>query len=166
MKGSDLPKLVLEHQSEPSEPLGNETTMMSMDTKNWTDCVETTMHWLIKDKIQFVSIYLNEPGDTAEIYGPESEETAEAVKVIDDKVGQLVDRLEHAELWPHKLNLILTSTPGFATLSPDHLIDLNDFVKSDFYMAIGESPVLNIHPLSKYQLRYCFLTASKTNQIV
>ena len=150
VKELDLPKIVLENQP-ATEHLGNETATLiqSMDAKNWTDCVEATMHWLIKDKIQFVSIYLDEPGDTAEIYGPESEETAMAVKVIDDKVGQLVDGLEHAELWPHKLNLIVTSTPGFAALSPDHLIDLNDFVKSDFYMAIGESPVLNIHPLSK-----------------
>ena len=95
-KESDLFKLVLEN---PPETYGNDT-MMSRDTKNWTDCVETTMQWLIKDKIQFVSIFLNEPGDTAEIYGPESEETREAVKVIDDKVGQLVDRLEHASSIP------------------------------------------------------------------
>eukprot|EP00093_Oithona_nana_P009313 09313.XXX_140639_139234_1 [CDS] Oithona nana genome sequencing. len=109
------------------------------------------MQWLVEDKVHFVSIFLNEPGDTAEIYGPESEETAKAVKVIDDKVGQLLDRLEHEapELWPNKLNLIFTSTPGFASVTPDHLIDLSTIVKPEFYMPIGESPVLNIHPLKK-----------------
>ena len=123
----------------------------SSNPQNWTTCLDSAMQWLVEDKVHFVSIFLNEPGDTAEIYGPESEETAKAVKVIDDKVGQLLERLEHEapELWPNKLNLIFTSTPGFASLTPNHLIDLSTIVKPEFYMAIGESPVLNIHPLKK-----------------
>ena len=123
----------------------------SSNSQNWTTCLNSAMQWLVEDKVHFVSIFLNEPGDTAEIYGPESEETAKAVKVIDDKVGQLLDRLEHEapELWPNKLNLIFTSTPGFASVTPDHLIDLSTIVKPEFYMPIGESPVLNIHPLKK-----------------
>ena len=131
--------------------LGNETSFSSDFSQNWTTCLNSAMQWLVEDKVHFVSIFLNEPGDTAEIYGPESEETAKAVKVIDDKVGQLLDRLEHEapELWPNKLNLIFTSTPGFASLTPNHLIDLSAIVKPEFYMPIGESPVLNIHPLKK-----------------
>ena len=129
----------------------NDTSAAFDNNGTWTEGIESAMHWLIKDEIQFVSIFLNEPGETAEIYGPESRKVADAVKVLDDKIGKLLDRLEHAELWPDKLNLIITSTPGYTTLDPDHLIDLSTMVKADFYMAVGQSPVLNIHPLSEYR---------------
>ena len=85
-------------------------------------------------------------------FGPESEEVGAAIEKADAAIGQLLDRLTNKDLWPDKLNLIVTGTPGYATFTPNHLIDLSTIVDPKLFMAVGESPVLNIRPLSVYFL--------------
>ena len=99
-------------------------------------------------------------GQAAMTFGPESEEVGAAIEKADAAIGQLLDRLTQKDLWPDKLNLIVTGTPGYATLNPaNHLIDLSTMVDPKLFMAVGESPVLNIRPLSVYFLT--FLTKYK-----
>ena len=83
-------------------------------------------------------------------FGPESEEVGAAIEKADAAIGQLLDRLTQKDLWPDKLNLIVTGTPGYATLTPNHLIDLSAMIDPKLYLAVGESPVLNIRPLGTY----------------
>ena len=115
----------------------------------WKKCTDAIIPRLMADqeasRARFASVFVDEPGETAMSYGPDSEEVAEAVGRVDVAIGQLLDRLQ--DLWPQGLNLIVTSTPGYAKLTPSHLIDLSTYVDPKLWQAVGESPVLNIRPL-------------------
>lgn len=106
----------------------------------------------MEGQARFASVFADEPGQTAMTFGPESEEVAKAVAAVDEAIGQLLDRLEASELWPEKLNLIVTSSPGYAPLPSTHLINLSTMVDASLFQAVGESPVLNIRPLSMQKI--------------
>ena len=111
-------------------------------------CIDAIIPRLMEGQTRFASVFAGEPGQAAATFGPESEEVAEAVQKVDEAIGQLLDRLEASELWPQKLNLIVTSSPGYTAVTPSHLIDLSSFIDPSLVLAAGESPVLNIRPLS------------------
>ena len=113
----------------------------------WTKCIDPIISRLMEGQVRFASVFVDVVGKAAMTFGPESEEVRAAVEKADAAIGQLLDRLKAKDLWPDKLNLIVTGTPGYATLTPNHLIDLSAMVDPKFYMTVGESPVLNIRPL-------------------
>lgn len=115
-------------------------------------CIDAIIPRLMDEsgnQARFASVFVGEPGETAMTFGPDSPELTSAMERLDDAIGQLLDRLEEMELWPQRLNLIVTSSPGYAELSPTHLIELSSLVDSSLYQPVGESPVLNIRPLSE-----------------
>lgn len=121
----------------------------------------------MEGQARFASVFANEPGQTAMTFGPESEEVASAVGHVDEAIGHLLDRLEASELWPQKLNLIVTSTPGYAALPPTHLINLSTMVDARLFTAVGESPVLNIRPLSMqkiFSLSFIYLNVTASSR--
>jgi len=120
----------------------------------WTKCIDPIISRLMEGQVRFASVFVDVVGKAAMTFGPESEEVRAAVEKADAAIGQLLDRLKAKDLWPDKLNLIVTGTPGYATLTPNHLIDLSAMVDPKFYMTVGESPVLNIRPLEKELLVY------------
>lgn len=147
-------KRILAFKKSTSRPAGNSTPEEAETTDasildNWNVCVEATAEWLTKtDDVQLVSLYIDEPGTTAEMFGPDSIEVAGAVVQVDTMIGQLVARIRKEKL-EDRVNLILVSSPGYVALTFDHLVDLTAFVKPELFMSIGESPVLNIKPLRK-----------------
>ena len=68
-----------------------------------------------------------------------------------------MEGLKKEKLWSNT-NLILTSTPSYVSLTYDHLIAIDDIIKNPkLYVAIGQSPVLNIRPLGTVNFSYYFL---------
>ena len=131
---------------------GSETTASGFEAR-WTKCIDPIISRLMEGQVRFASVFVDVVGKAAMTFGPESEEVGAAVEKADAAIGQLLDRLKAAkDLWPDKLNLIVTGTPGYATLTPNHLIDLSAMVDPKLYMTVGESPVLNIRPLGMYLL--------------
>ena len=127
---------------------GSETTAAASGFEaRWTKCIDPIISRLMEGQVRFASVFVDVVGKAAMTFGPESEEVGAAVEKADAAIGQLLDRLKAKDLWPDKLNLIVTGTPGYATLTPNHLIDLSAMVDPKFYMTVGESPVLNIRPL-------------------
>lgn len=132
---------------------GSETTAAASGFEaRWTKCIDPIISRLMEGQVRFASVFVDVVGKAAMTFGPESEEVGAAVEKADAAIGQLLDRLKAKDLWPDKLNLIVTGTPGYATLTPNHLIDLSAMVDPKFYMTVGESPVLNIRPLGMYLL--------------
>ena len=117
----------------------------------WTKCIDPIISRLMEGQVRFASVFVDVVGQAAMTFGPESEEVGKAIEKADAAIGQLLDRLTQKDLWPNKLNLIVTGTPGYATLTPNHLIDLSTILHDPkLYLAVGESPVLNIRPLGKF----------------
>ena len=116
----------------------------------WTKCIDPIISRLMEGQVRFASVFVDVVGQAAMTFGPESEEVGAAIEKADAAIGQLLDRLTQKDLWPDKLNLIVTGTPGYATLTPNHLIDLSAMIDPKLYLAVGESPVLNIRPLGTY----------------
>ena len=128
----------------------------------WTKCIDPIISRLMEGQVRFASVFVDVVGKAAMTFGPESEEVGAAVGKADAAIGQLLDRLKAKDLWPDKLNLIVTGTPGYATLTPNHLIDLSAMVDPKLYMTVGESPVLNIRPLGMYCTYYFRIISCET----
>ena len=113
-------------------------------------CIDPIISRLMEGQVRFASVFVDVVGQAAMTFGPDSEEVGAAIEKADAAIGQLLDRLTNKDLWPDKLNLIVTGTPGYAPFPPNHLIDLSTMVDPKLYMAVGESPVLNIRLLGRY----------------
>ena len=111
----------------------------------WENCIESTQNWLKKKSKSFITIYIEEPGTTAEIFGPDSNESRIALEKVDKFVGNLTSQLNMEET-----DLIILSTPGFLEVSTttDKVINLEK-VKSqvDAFLTIGTTPVISVKPL-------------------
>ena len=141
---------------------GSETTAAASGFEaRWTKCIDPIISRLMEGQVRFASVFVDVVGKAAMTFGPESEEVRAAVEKADAAIGQLLDRLKAKDLWPDKLNLIVTGTPGYATLTPNHLIDLSAMVDPKFYMTVGESPVLNIRPLGNCTYYFCIMPSSR-----
>jgi predicted AlkP superfamily pyrophosphatase or phosphodiesterase len=103
--------------------------------------VEKVINWLqlpMDKRPHFISLYFPEVDSKGHHFGPESKETADAVKLVDDAVGSLMEKIENLGL--KNVNFIFVSDHGMITVNrenpleiPEILLDKNRF---DFYNSI------------------------------
>ncbi|KIA84248.1 phosphodiesterase [Kaistella solincola] len=102
--------------------------------------VEKVVNWLklpMDKRPHFISLYFPEVDSKGHHFGPESAETAQAVKLVDDAVGSLVKKVD--DLGLKNVNFIFVSDHGMISVDrenplkiPEILLDKNRF---DFYNA-------------------------------
>ena len=125
------------------------TYNLDQEIIRWNTCINSTRNWLNKKVNGFISIYIEEPGVSAEIFGPESNESRTAIEKVDKFIGNLTKVLDMEET-----NIIILSTPGFLEVSTtnDKVIDLDkiknnlELTKQESYLAIGATPIISIKP--------------------
>ena len=93
---------------------------------------------------EVITFYLEETNSIGHKFGPDSPELAAAVKLIDGRVGAILDRLK-AE--GHIVNLVMVSDHGMTPISKDRVILLDDYldltsVQVDFF-----GPEAGLRPL-------------------
>ncbi|XP_054163174.1 bis(5'-adenosyl)-triphosphatase ENPP4-like [Oppia nitens] len=135
------------------------------DTLTWNKRIDIIIKWMT-DSIptaNCVFAYFDEPDTTAHEYGPFGDETIEKVRIADQTIGHLINRLEQKRLLS-KTNIIILSDHGMAEVKSDRVINLNTFLDPDLYHIYGASPVWSIEPKHKYeeQVYQTLLNASKT----
>ena len=78
-------------------------------------------------------------------YGPASAQVKEAIARVDAAIGLLLDGLEDRGIWD-RLNIVVTSDHGMASISPRRVIFLDDYLDlSDVYLS-ALTPVADIWP--------------------
>ena len=129
-----------------------ETDVYRLDDEisNWEECLNSTKNWVkSSDAAGLVTIYLEEPGTSAEIFGPNSNESLKALKAVDRFIGNLTQTFDMEET-----DLILLSTPGFLEVSTtnekvinlDEIKTLMEKNEQESYLTIGTTPVISIKP--------------------
>ena len=103
--------------------------------------VEKVINWLqlpMDKRPHFISLYFPEVDSKGHHFGPESKETADAVKLVDDAVGSLMEKVQNLGL--KNVNFIFVSDHGMISVNrenpleiPEILLDKNRF---DFYNSI------------------------------
>ena len=113
----------------------------------WDKCINSTQKWLNQQNT-FVTIFIEEPGQSSEIFGPKSDESVLALEAVDRFLGNLTNILNMRQA-----DLIIMSTPGSLEVSTtsDKVINLekigNSLGSEKPYITIGSTPVISIKPL-------------------
>ncbi|XP_028295449.1 ectonucleotide pyrophosphatase/phosphodiesterase family member 5 [Gouania willdenowi] len=110
--------------------------------------VEHIIEWFSAPKqeaVNFGVLYWEEPDESGHILGPQSPLMDGVIAGIDEKLGFLISELKKAGLY-EKVNLIVTSDHGMAQLSPDKIIELDEYVSRDLYTWVDKSPVVGLIP--------------------
>lgn len=110
--------------------------------------VERIIEWFSAPKevaVDFGVLYWEEPDESGHELGPQSSLMDVVIAGIDEKLGFLLNELKKAGLY-EKVNLIVTSDHGMAQLSPDKIIELDEYVSRDLYTWVDKSPVVGILP--------------------
>ena len=118
------------------------------------DRVDTVINWLsLPEPVRprLITWYLHEPDWTSHEYGPTSQEVKHVVEKIDSLLGiflQKVEELPHAS----KINILIVSDHGMASISPDKFISLSKHLDKDWFEVIsGSNPVYSLQPKEEYR---------------
>jgi predicted AlkP superfamily pyrophosphatase or phosphodiesterase len=92
-----------------------------------------------------ITFYLEETNSAGHKYGPRSPEVAAAVKLLDGRVGSIVDRLK-AENLP--VNIVIVSDHGMTPISTERVIILDDYLAPSAVQVDFDGPVAGLRPLT------------------
>ena len=104
--------------------------------------IDTVLKWLQlpeKQRPHLVTLYFDEPDHTGHNFGPLSAETKKAVIKMDSIMGALSRRLDQLEIGK-KINLIIVSDHGMASISNDKKVTVLDYLKPEW---LGYKAVVN-----------------------
>ena len=104
--------------------------------------IDTVLKWLQlpeKQRPHLVTLYFDEPDHTGHNFGPLSTETKKAVIKMDSIMGALSRRLHQLEIGK-KINLIIVSDHGMASISNDKKVTVLDYLKPEW---LGYKAVVN-----------------------
>ncbi|MEZ0182610.1 ectonucleotide pyrophosphatase/phosphodiesterase [Flavobacterium oncorhynchi] len=104
--------------------------------------IDTVLKWLQlpeKQRPHLVTLYFDEPDHTGHNFGPLSTETKKAVIKMDSIMGALSRRLDQLEIGK-KINLIIVSDHGMASISNDKKVTVLDYLKPEW---LGYKAVVN-----------------------
>lgn len=131
--------------------------------------VERIIEWFSaprEEAVDFGVLYWEEPDESGHKLGPQSSRMDHVIVGIDEKLGFLMNELKKAGLY-EKVNLIVTSDHGMAQLSPDKIIELDEYVSRDLYTWVDKSPVVGILPKEgKLEEVYNKLVDANPNMVV
>jgi predicted AlkP superfamily pyrophosphatase or phosphodiesterase len=91
-----------------------------------------------------IAFYLEETNSVGHKYGPDSPELAAAVKLLDERVGTLLEQFDAAKL---PVNVLVVSDHGMTPIRRDRIAILEDYLPTDKYQLDFHGPVAGLRPL-------------------
>jgi predicted AlkP superfamily pyrophosphatase or phosphodiesterase len=92
--------------------------------------VDTILAWLdlpAEKRPQFYTLYFSDVDHAGHDYSPDAPETGKAVRDVDAVLGRLLDGLKKREIY-RKVNLIIVSDHGMATVKPTNYVAMDDYL--------------------------------------
>ncbi len=121
------------------------------ESTGYGERIDTVMKWFTyseERRPRLVTLYFDEPDATSHSFGPESEETKEVVESLDSLVGVIRGKIALLP-FADRVNLIVLSDHGMASVSPEKYINLKSVVPDRMIESIsGGNPVYLINPAS------------------
>jgi predicted AlkP superfamily pyrophosphatase or phosphodiesterase len=111
--------------------------------------VDTILSWLdlpTEKRPTFYTLYFSDVDDAGHAFSPDSKETADTVKKVDDDLNRLYEGLKKRKI-SKKVNLIIVSDHGMATVYQKNAVFLDDafdFDKAERILWTGE--IVQIFP--------------------
>ncbi len=142
--------------------VGSEAQVKGMQPTYWkkynkrvpfTYRIDTVIHWLTlpeASRPRLITWYFHDPDWTGHDYGPESPQTKASVEKLDSLVGIYIEKIK-ALPNASKINIIIVSDHGMASISKDKLINLSNLLNKDWFDVIsGGNPIYSLQPKDKY----------------
>ncbi len=131
---------------------------------NRIDSVISWMYLPEKERPHLILFYFDEPDGTGHRYGPDSPEIVSTIKMLDEYLGDFLDKLDQAEEdLDIEVNFILTSDHGMGAIPDDKNIILSDiFDPSRIERYHGGNPVYLITPEEDYAQEFYSLLKATT----
>lgn len=110
--------------------------------------VDQIFYWLdlpVEQRPVFLTLYFDSVDDASHAHGPDSELLAPAIAEVDSTIRRLVNGLQERGLF-RSTNLVILSDHGHATLSPERVIYLDDYVNMENIDVVDWNPVASINP--------------------
>lgn len=115
--------------------------------------VEIIKNWLAlppAKRPHLITVYFSEPDHNGHTYGPESPETAQAVKMVDSAVGQLVAAIKTTGL---PVNFILVSDHGMTTIDVKKPLKLPTSIDSSKFTVIKSGQLVMLYAKNKEDIK-------------
>lgn len=81
---------------------------------------------------RLIMVYFDDPDHAGHVYGPMADETRDMFREMDALMGELYKGLK-ALRYGDRINLIVTSDHGMASISPERFICVDDYIKEEWY---------------------------------
>jgi predicted AlkP superfamily pyrophosphatase or phosphodiesterase len=112
--------------------------------------IDTVIAWLslpIEKRPRLITFYFQEPDSQGHTYGPDAPEVDAMVMQLDSLVGMLLHKISQLPIAP-QINLIVTSDHGMTALSTERYVDLNQYVRREWFERTqGGNPLFSLQPV-------------------
>ena len=116
--------------------------------------IDSIISWLqlpLNDRPHLLTWYIDQPDTKGHKYGPDSKEMSDYIPCLDSLVGVFIKKVENLPN-ADKINIIIVSDHGMATISEEKTIYLNKHINFDWIEKIqGSNPVYNIRAKLGYK---------------
>eukprot|EP00123_Amoebidium_parasiticum_P010907 comp20401_c0_seq1/m.25820 comp20401_c0_seq1/g.25820 ORF comp20401_c0_seq1/g.25820 comp20401_c0_seq1/m.25820 type:complete len:522 (-) comp20401_c0_seq1:765-2330(-) len=114
--------------------------------------IEKIMRWLqlpVRIRPSLITGYFNLVDEVGHRYGPDSKEVNDSLVMVDKGVGKLIEGIRTSGL-ANQVDLIILSDHGMASIAPDRVIYLDDYIRTD-RASIFYGDVAFIYPQDGYE---------------
>ncbi|MFD0740505.1 ectonucleotide pyrophosphatase/phosphodiesterase [Lysobacter koreensis] len=111
--------------------------------------VDTVLGWLREGNAtrpRFTTMYFDTLDSASHDFGPDSRQAHAAIREVDAALGRLLDGLATGALL-ERVNLVIVSDHGMATVAPGHAIAIEDMVPARDARAVSDGQALGFAPL-------------------
>ena len=118
------------------------------ETVSYEDRVDQVLAWLSEPaatRPRLVTLYLDHVDHAGHDHGPDSPQVRDALAEADRAIGRLLDGLAARGL-DHRVNLIVVSDHGMATVEPEHVIAIEDMATMEEAKVVSIGQVVGIAP--------------------
>eukprot|EP00002_Diphylleia_rotans_P026745 TRINITY_DN534_c1_g2_i1.p1 TRINITY_DN534_c1_g2~~TRINITY_DN534_c1_g2_i1.p1 ORF type:complete len:441 (-),score=100.85 TRINITY_DN534_c1_g2_i1:245-1567(-) len=126
--------------------------------------VQTVLDWLdlpSESRPDIILTYFEIVDTNGHIYGPNTQQVKDGLKIVDDAIGQLVDGLKARGIYDH-VDLLIMADHGMTQMQPDtQVIKLNDYIDLNRVEVVDRSIIPSIKPKNMADLAETF--ANLTN---
>ncbi|XP_071965564.1 ectonucleotide pyrophosphatase/phosphodiesterase family member 7-like [Antedon mediterranea] len=123
------------------------TRVNSSEEIPFTSKMDMAIDWLKKDDLDLVMTYFGEPDDKLHKFGVGSARANNSLKIIDDLLKHMLDRLKEEDMLDY-VNIIITADHGFHNYVYKNYIELNSYVRRDDmdFMMANYGPTFQLLP--------------------
>ena len=112
------------------------------------DRMDQILSWLLHTgnaRPSFLASYFSVVDSKGHSYGPDGDETIEAIRVVDKAIGHLIDGLEAKNII-NEVNIMIVSDHGMTETPDTKVINIADYINLDDVVTVGGGPFMEIRP--------------------